>query len=385
MTGRQLNLRKFLLILAAISAGTVVLLLGAGFVYALIAPESNEVSPIRLPDPSISAKLPRDWAAHADFTTEWWTIYANLTDDSGRVYGVNLHVCKRIPLNPTLAVFRRRHSLPAPEFIAYLAVADISGKKQVFGARHGRRSNDYHAGQEKLDLTLADWRIKQTATGLALRAQTTEAAVNLNLIGTKPPVRHGQNGYAWRGEDLPPAYVLSWPRMAVDGSLMIDGAARLVTGLAWMEREYTSYLPAPRLTSWDRLVLMLDNHYELVLWDLRCGGEQRCAPIPTTLISPDGIATELPSNQVFVNPSEAWISPQTGAKYNVEWQIKLDAHDVALLVSAQLPSGELSYRDGDVHVWTSPLHVAGRWGAQAVQGSGYGEISGLVDPLARRY
>ncbi|HPM76088.1 MAG TPA: lipocalin family protein [bacterium] len=385
MTGRQLSLRNFLLILAAITVGTIVLLLGAGFVYALIAPAEGKAPLIRLPDPAVSVKLPRDLAAHQDYLTEWWTIYANVIDDADHAYGITMHICKRFPLLRKLDSMVWHTALPQPEFIGYYALANIVERKMITDERNGMADNDYRANEETLEINLTDWRILQTATGLSLRMQGNNALIHLNLVGDNPPVRQGQEGYAWRGEDLPPAYVLSWPRLTVEGSLIFNAAVHPVTGQAWLEREYTSYLPSSRMSSWDRLVLMLDNHHDLILWDARCGGERRCASIPATLISPDGLATQIPADQVQVNPSESWTSQETGVKYNIEWQIKLEAYDAAMIVTAQLPDGELSYAQGGVHVWASPVHVAGRWGAQAVQGEGYGEISGLVEPLERRY
>jgi len=385
VTGRQLSLRNFLLILAAVTVGTIVLLLGAGFVYALIAPENGAAPLIRLPDPAVSVKLPRDLASHEDYLTEWWTVYANLTDDANHAYGVTLHICKRFPVLRKLDSMLWHTALPRPEFIGYYALANIAERKMIADERNGLADDDYRTSEETLEINLTDWRIMQTATGLSLRIQGNDALVHLNLIGDQPPVRQGQEGYAWRGEDLPPAYVLSWPRMSVEGSLIFNAKVHPVTGQAWLEREYTSYLPSSRLTSWDRLVLMLDNHHELILWYPRCGGEDRCAAIPATLISPDGIATQIPADRVLINPSESWTSPDTDVKYYVEWQVKLEDYDAALLVSAYLPNAELTYGQGAIHVWTSPVHVAGRWGDQAVQGEGYGEISGLVEPLERRY
>ena len=93
---------------------------------------------------------------------------------------------------------------------------------------------------------------------------TTSIALDLQLVSTVPHVVHGDRGLDAKGAAAGNAsYYYSIPRLAADGSVTIEGETFAVTGLAWLDREWSTSALEPGVVGWDWFALHLVGRRQL--------------------------------------------------------------------------------------------------------------------------
>src|SRR5579862_1734637 len=99
-----------------------------------------------------------------------------------------------------------------------------------------------------------------------LDAMTPDFRFHLQLVPEKSFVIHGKNGVSQKAEGAGHAsHYVSFTRLAVTGT--IDTSK--VTGSAWMDHEWFTEQLAADEVGWDWFSVQLENHTELMLFDLR--------------------------------------------------------------------------------------------------------------------
>ena len=80
-----------------------------------------------------------------------------------------------------------------------------------------------------------------------------------------------------------------------------------------------------------------------------------------------------------------WKSSASGARYPIEWSVRLPGQDVELAVAAALDDQELhTERSTGVTYWEGAIDVRGRVRGRAVKGRGYLEMTGYSGmPMGR--
>src|SRR5260370_1024382 len=91
----------------------------------------------------------------------------------------------------------------------------------------------------------------------------------LRLDADRPLVLQGDAGYSRKSERGQASYYLSQPYFKVSGRITIDDRPAEVTGLAWMDREWSSQPLASDQTGWDWFSLHLTSGEKLMLYRLR--------------------------------------------------------------------------------------------------------------------
>ncbi|MGQ0591866.1 MAG: lipocalin-like domain-containing protein [Gammaproteobacteria bacterium] len=100
-----------------------------------------------------------------------------------------------------------------------------------------------------LGLWLDDWSATPTAPAglpVRLRAAEGEVAIDLRLARGKPPVPHGDRGLSRKSAEPGNAwYYYSLTRMPTEGVVTVGRERFTVSGLSWMDREWTTSAPGP--------------------------------------------------------------------------------------------------------------------------------------------
>jgi len=227
---------------------------------------------------------------------------------------------------------------------------------------------------------------------MRLSAEAAEAAIDLVLTATLPPVPQGDRGLSAKSAEPGNAsYYYSLPRLATAGTLRLGAERFAVTGLAWMDREWsTSSLEAGEV-GWDWFALQLDDGWELMLYRLRrrppaaaaAGAADQADPASlATLIAPDGRTTRVPLSAVQFAATGAWTSPASQVRYPSGWRLTLPgAGPAAFDLSLQpLVAGQelrLSFR-----YWEGAVTATGTHGGRPVRAHGYVELTGYGDAAA---
>jgi predicted secreted hydrolase len=334
--------------------------------------------------------FPRDHGAHPGYRTEWWYYTGHLTADSGARFGFQLTFFRRqlLPEDalgdwPDPASAWRTNQI----YLAHAALTDIDGGRHVMAEKISREGPGLAGALrngDRIRIALHGWETVIAPEGHTLRMADQDFAFALTLRPTKGPVAHGERGYSRKGDRLEQASCYySFSRLAAQGQVTLKGQAHAVTGMAWMDHEFSTAPLAQGITGWDWFSIQLDNGFELMLFRLRRADGSLHPASSGTLIGPDGATRHLSRQDIRTRATRRWTSPQSGATYPLAWEIMLPGEGLTLQASAALDDQEMiTTGSAGVTYWEGSLTVTGKAGAAAVSGRGYLELTGYAEPEA---
>lgn len=333
--------------------------------------------------PELTLAYPEDHGAHPAYQTEWWYLTGNVSDASGRRFGIQFTIFRRgldpEPPRAGAPPLRANHVL-----LGHMAVTDVQSERTLFAERMRREAPPLaRASRADLDLVLDDWSLVRTPDdALVVRAGDTAAALEMELRfePTKARVLHGGSGYSRKGSDPRNASAyMSWTRLATSGRLKVDGETFQVSGASWYDHEFGSSVLEEGTQGWDWFGLQLDGGRELMAFVLR--GEDGPRMAAGTWIEADGTTRALRGADVRLVSSATWTSPTTEAVYPARWTLTLPTLDeeleiVPLVANAELVTGGST----GISYWEGPVAVSG-----TSDGVGYAELTGYAGDMGTRF
>ncbi len=234
---------------------------------SLCLPAHSDVAEWREAVPGYRYQFPRDHFEHEDFRTEWWYYTGNVRDTAGKRYGFEL-------------VFFRQGADDHPKtgaaksawdvknlYLAHAALTDPAGRHFWFDERLNRQGPGIAgASAAASKIWNGNWSVNWTGETQTLDAIADNFRFHLRLEPQKPFIIEGENGLSQKAEGRGRAsYYLSFPLLKATGTIN----ASSVTGQAWMDHEWFTEQLDPAQTGWDWFSIQLDNHTELMLFQLR--------------------------------------------------------------------------------------------------------------------
>jgi predicted secreted hydrolase len=341
-------------------------------------------------EPGVVLTFPADHGAHPGFKTEWWYLTGLLEDASGARFGFQFTVF-RSELEPGEGPEEDSPLRADEAYAGHLVLTDIGADATRFAERLRRAGPLAQAARSELDVRLEDWSlVRRPGSGagregeLELRAGDPARGFELEfrLRPEKPLVLHGARGYSRKGDDLgnASAYV-SWSRLALTGTLRLDGGERAVHGSAWYDHEFGSSVLADGAVGWDWFGLQLEDGRDLMLFVLR---DERGAALPAsaaTLIDLEGAPRALRREDFTLRSTATWKSPRTSASYPAGWTISIPGEALELTLAPLVQDSELvSTASTGVSYWEGPVELTG-----STPGRGYAELTGYAGSLAGRF
>ena len=322
-------------------------LLGSGFQY-------------REALPGYSYQFPRDHFEHQDFRTEWWYYTGNVTSARGERFGFEL------------VFFRQgeRHDVPGQSawdvqdlYLAHAALSDAHGKKFSYEERLNRPGPGVAgASFEKHRIWNGNWSANWNGQNQTLDAVTEHFRFHLQLTPAKPFVIQGENGVSQKAEGKGRAsHYVSFPRLQVSGTI---NSSR-VSGTAWMDHEWFTEQLAPDQLGWDWFSIQLDNHTELMLFELRRKDGSIDPYSSGTFINAAGRAKHLRRENFTLEALARW------HKYPIAWHVKIPSLNIDLTSHAVLDNQELRAKQGGPSYWEGAVDFSG-----SQHGVGYIEMTG---------
>jgi predicted secreted hydrolase len=315
--------------------------------------------------------FPRDHGPHPAFRTEWWYWTGNLAAPDGRRFGFQL------------TFFRTALTAEAPArgsawgahqvYLAHFAVTDVAGRRFGAWSRTERFALGLAGAQpEPFRVWVDDWEARgEGATGLPVRLRASEGdtAIDLTLESGKPVVLQGERGRSRKGAEPGNAsYYYSLTRMPARGSVTVGGRRFEVTGLAWMDREWSTSALGTELAGWDWVALQLDDGRDLMFYRLRRTDGSADRFSAGAIVDSAGGARALSLDEVTLEPVDTWTSPRSGARYPARWRLSIAGLGLDLQIAPVLTDQEL---DVGTRYWEGAVVVAG-----TVAGRGYVEMVG---------
>jgi predicted secreted hydrolase len=168
--------------------------------------------------------------------------------------------------------------------------------------------------------------------------------------------------------------------MPTHGSITLDGHAIAVTGESWMDHEFGTSFLEPQQVGWDWFSIQLEDGRDLMIFQLRRADGSIDPHSSGTLVEKDGRVVPVTWDTGFrLEPGRVWTSPKSGAKYPVEWKIRLTGVGEDLVVAAALDDQELrTDQSTGVTYWEGAIDARTTSGGHQVKGRGYLEMTGYA-------
>lgn len=324
--------------------------------------------------------FPADHGPHPDFRTEWWYFTGNLDGREGRRFGFQLTFF-RSALSPEMP---QRASAWATRqaFLAHFALTD-AGAEQFYSFERWSRGAVGLAGATAAPLRvwLHGWQAASAKGSFPLRlvADSDGVAIDLTLDRGKRPVLQGDRGLSQKSAEPGNAsYYYSLTRMPVRGTVRVAGREHGVSGLAWMDREWSTSALGLDQVGWDWFALQLDDSTDLMLYRLRRADGSADPASQGTVVEARGASRRLSLSDMTLTPRGRFTAP-SGAVYPASWQVQVPSEGLDIAVRPVLAGQELAV---SFRYWEGAVDVKGARRGKPVAGRGYLEMTGYAE--ARR-
>ena len=318
-------------------------------------------SPFLYAKPSTPIVFPVDHGPHPGFQTEWWYWTGHLASSDGARYGFQLTFFRRVESPTATAVW-----------MAHFAMTDLVNKKFSFFQDYAREMRGLGEAQGRpFKVGVGSWKVAEVSPNpwtLKLFAAQDGVELDLELVALTAPVLQGEAGYSRKSNsDQNASHYYSVPRMRASGNIKFGGAESSVSGMVWLDREWSTSALERNQVGWDWMALHGEKE-DLMLFRLRDkAGKTTFAH--GAQIDPNGRARRLKMADLEVSTKRSWKSPTSNVTYPVAQVWRLPREQLEILVDAQVDQQEL---DLDFRYWEGS--VSAKWGADL--GQGYLELTG---------
>jgi predicted secreted hydrolase len=292
---------------------------------------------------------------------------------------------RRALVPPSQRVQRASDWAADQAYMAHFALTDVAGNRFQSFERFERGAAGLAGAQaEPFNVWLDDWSVQLVKPNVyRLHAAQNDITLDLTLRDVKGPVPQGDRGYSQKGEQPDNAsYYYSLTRLESSGTVHVSNAVYQVSGLSWMDHEWsTSYL-TPDQTGWDWFALQLDDGSELMLFQIRRKDGSIDPLASGTLIASDGSTRWLHRDDFQITVNGTWRSPHSGATYPAAWTVKVPSAGLMLDIKPYLADQEL---DVSVRYWEGAVHFTGEHNGRAVSGDGYVELTGYTGSIGGQF
>jgi predicted secreted hydrolase len=352
-----------------------------------------------VPQPGAVLEFPAAHGSHPDFRLEWWYITGHLFGPAAERFGFQATFFRTA--GPRHGVSSPAEPAPSPSaaaafgtetvFLAHMALLEVSSGRFLHQERLHRAGWAADAAVGRLDLRNGNWSLRMTdpvTERMELRGSIDAAAAFvLVLEPSKPRVRFGEDGVSRKGADATAAsHYITFPRLAVAGTLTLDGRTRPVTGQAWMDHEISSSQLAEDQIGWDWVSMHLDDGRELMVYRLRRRDGSTDPFSRLWWIDRDGgLVAQTPDRWTW-HTRGTWRSPATGARYPVRTVLRAvdpaTGRERELQIEPLAEAQELTGGVGGIAYWEGACRVLGEDGRPV--GSAFVELTGYADDLRER-
>jgi predicted secreted hydrolase len=310
--------------------------------------------------------FPGDHGPHPDYRIEWWYVTANLKDKAGTAYGAQW------------TLFRQAMQPGAQQegwanqqiWMGHAAVtrADTHRYTETFArggiGQAGVEAKPFLAWIDAWQMRGSEATRDDAIAPLELSASGADFAYALRLDTDRALVLQGEAGYSRKSEREQASYYYSQPFFKATGRITIDDKPVDVTGLAWMDREWSSQPLASDQSGWDWLSLHFDAGEKLMLYRMRQTGGSNYAS--ANWISADGKGRQIASADIVMTPKT--LTEIGERKIPTAWDIAIPSLGLKI---ACAPLNPRSWMGTSFPYWEGPISFGG-----SHSGVGYLEMTG---------
>ncbi len=356
LRGAQLTLPMILLILLTSCGVPGVIAQGKSLPAAQPTATATALPPIH---------LPWDEAPHRDLT-EWWYFTGHFSgkDAAGvtRSYGFEL------------TFFQVLRGFVPPTYIGHFAITDINKKQFHYlqqlqiepnaSIPNGTSADGFH-------LKIGDWFMNGVNGKDTLGASMSGYTLQVSLASVKPPALHNGGLLTYGAAGF--SYYYSYTRLILSGTIIDNGAAIPITGLAWMDHQWGNFIGVGGI-GWNWFSVQLSNNTEYMIYVIRNASGSPVS-LFSTAINAQGVSSTIPEAAIKEQILGTWKSPQTGITYPSGWKLQLGG--IVITISPILANQELitTQTTGNIY-WEGDCQVSAEIHGATIPGYGYTELTG---------
>ena len=310
--------------------------------------------------------FPDDFGAHPDYRIEWWYVTANLTDESGEQWGAQWTLFRQAmaPQNSSEAEAGWQSAQ------VWLGHAALTRADVHLHADRLARGGIGQAGvrAQPFEAWIDNWSLSGDAalqlSPLQVSATGEGFSYDLKLHASAPLVLHGDRGFSQKSTRGQASWYYSQPFFQVEGEVQWQGEKRRVSGMAWLDREWSSQPLAADQQGWDWFSLHLRDGSKLMLFRLRSNDDSHF--YSGTWITPAGVAEPLDASAISVTPLAQ--STVAGRTLPTQWRLQIAHKKFDVTAQALNPN---AWMGTGIPYWEGPVNIAG-----SHTGVGYLEMTG---------
>jgi len=320
--------------------------------FAGLGTQADDFS-VPTPDPVFD--FPIDHGPHNDYRIEWWYLTANMEGPDGAPYGLQWTLF-RSALAP-----EDGDGWTAPQL--WMGHAAVTTEDAHYVSERLARGGIGQASviADPFDAWIDDWSLTGDWDTLQMTASGADFAYDVTLTAEGPLVFHGIDGYSVKSAAGQASYYYSQPFFEIAGTLSLPEGDIVVTGNAWLDREWSSQPLADNQTGWDWFSLSFDDGNKLMGFRLQQTDGNNFTS--ATWITPDGVTTPYSDGALTATPLAL-----NDNDVPVRWQVTLPDKGVDVTVAA---INDNAWMATSVPYWEGPVTVTGSHG-----GIGYLEMTG---------
>ncbi len=313
-------------------------------------------------DPNYQIIFPNDHGPHKNFRIEWWYLTSNLKSESIENLGIQWTLFKS-NIKPISS--KKPQNLNG-FWMAHSAIT--TDKHHYFEERFAREES----GQAGVKLNpFKAWIDNWSITGddelktMQLDSSSVDFAYSLKFSTKIQPVLQGNNGYSKKSETGAASHYYSQPFYSVEGWVFLNGERHVVTGVGWLDREWSSNLLNNRQIGWDWFSLHLNDGRKVMLFKVRNDSGNNF--ISGSWINQDGTKRSLEANEIELQ--ETTFAIVAGKKIPTKWKITFSGKDQLTINTKALNIH--AWMDTSFSYWEGPISFNGD-----LSGVGYLEMTG---------
>lgn len=320
--------------------------------------------------------FPRDHGAHNEFKTEWWYFTGNLSAlKQKNDFGFQFTIFRNniAPESKALNDWDIKNI-----FMGHLGLTDVANKQFYSFEKFERQAIDL-AGitMQPYKIWLNHWYIKSLSKSkdifpLEIFAMENGIGYQLVLEPLKDFVLQGDKGLSQKSAKKGNAsYYYSFTRLKTSGKVFIEGTSYQVSGVSWMDREWSTSALGENQVGWDWFALHFDDATELMIYQLRNNKDEKD-------IFSSGVFIDKNSHKTKINYDEFELEPleyfqKQDHKVPIKWKLIIAKLDLELIIKARLPE---QMHDFAIPYWEGSVEISQNNNSSVKKGLGYLEMTG---------
>ena len=309
----------------------------------------------------------RDFGVHYGYMSDGQFVAAHVTTDDGIELAFMVHL---MLVNPP--------KLPDayPVLLDIVSLTDLTNNAFMFEER--AHQNDFSFSTEGLDLKCPTGSLRGDTEKLSLRAVLPQGrgTIAADLTAQMPALYNCVQGtFPFLSGDVE-AFQYGIPSLRVEGTLILDGKSRAISGEAWLDRQWGDGSEdfVKRTFKWKWMNLNLDNGYKMSVWDVVVNGRDENAW--ATIVSPKGAHTVVDIVPFSAGEGDQWTSPATRQVYPTSFAVEMPAVDAKFFVKVAGPLEQEIVSQVGEHKYEAACKFTGHFMGRPVSGFNYLELVG---------